>query len=284
MTETMTKITNLIDPEVMADMLDTKLTDAIKFSPLAEVDYTLVGTPGDTVTLPKYAYIGDAADVTEGAAIPMKTLTATSAKVKVKKAGNGIELTDEALLSGYGDPAGEASKQLVLSIASKIDADIVTTLAGIVSGKTVDVHATSALNADAIADALVKFGEDETGEKVLFVAPEQLAQLRKSEDWIKATDMGVEILMSGVMGMIHGCQVVVSNRIKASASKFTNFIVKPGALAIYLKRDTLVETDRDIIHKSTAITADKHYAVYLKDDSKAVKLIVAENQPTVPGV
>ena len=134
------------------------------------------------------------------------------------------------------------------------------------------------MTSDEVANALVKFGEDIDGEKVLLIAPEQLAQLRVNENWIPATDMGVQALMSGVIGMIWGCQVVISNKIKLDlvSGKFTNFIVKPGALAIYMKRDTLLETDRDIVNKSTVMTVDKHYVSYLYDASKAIKIETTE--------
>ena len=85
-----TKIENLIDPQVLADFLDVKLMDAIKFAPLCAVRNDLVGKPGDTLTLPKYAFIGLAEDVAEGAEVGIAQLTATSTDVKVKKAGKGV--------------------------------------------------------------------------------------------------------------------------------------------------------------------------------------------------
>ena len=120
--------------------------------------------------------------------------------------------------------------------------------------------ASEPISADVIADALVKLGEKEGGEKVLVVAPAQLAQLRKSEGWLKATDVGAMRLVSGAVGMIHGCQVIVSDKITASGGNFTNYIVMPGALVLFLKKDTEVESQRDIVHKSTVVTADKYYA------------------------
>ena len=50
-----TYLENLFDPQVVADLIDTKLTDKIAFAPLATIDNTLQGRAGDTVTLPYYA-------------------------------------------------------------------------------------------------------------------------------------------------------------------------------------------------------------------------------------
>ena len=50
-----TILANLVNPEVMADMISATLPKKIKFSPIAKIDTTLVGRPGDTITVPKYA-------------------------------------------------------------------------------------------------------------------------------------------------------------------------------------------------------------------------------------
>lgn len=50
------------------------------------------------------------------------------------------------------------------------------------------------------------------------------------------------------------------------------FIIKPEALAIYMKRDTLVEVDRDIIAEVNYIKASKLFASYLYDQSKCVMM------------
>lgn len=259
----------MMEPQVMSDWVGDKLTGAMRFSGLCAVDTTLQGRAGDTVKVPVYSYIGDAETVTEGGELPVSTMTAPTVSVQIKKVGNGVEVTDEALYSGYGDPVGEALNQLTLSIAGKVDADICTVLSGI--GGEMTHEAGAAISADVIADALVRFGEKAGEEKVLFIAPEQLAALRKSESWIKGTDVGADMLVNGCIGMIHGCQVVLSDRVKTD-SGFENYIVMPGAVGLYLKRDTMVEHDRDIVRKVTVITADKHYAVSLRDPARAVKL------------
>lgn len=264
-----TKLANLFDPEVIGDMIDKKLIDLIKLAPLAKVDTNLVGRPGDTITLPYFSYIGDADVVAEGADIDISQLVESTVSVTVSKIAKGAQLSDEAVLSGYGDPIGEVVKQIAMAIASKVDNDLMTAL----NGNTQNVHAISAaMNPDDIAEALVKFGEDIDGEKTILVDAAGYATLRKANAWIPNTEIGANMILSGTVGMVHGCQVVVSNRVKTVANLTNYNIVKPGALAIYLKRDTMVETDRDIINKSTVITADKHFATYLLDPSKAIKI------------
>lgn len=274
MADTVTKIANLIDPEVMSDYIREKLVDLIRFAPLAKVDTTLQGRSGDTVTMPKYAYIGDASDIAEGADIPITNLSASSTTVKVKKAAKGLDITDEALLSAYGDPMGEITNQLATSIAQKVDNDCMAALATIKANMTLDVSATSILSASVVADALVKFGEDLDGKKVLLIAAEQLSQIRKDPDYINGSELATGMLMDGSIGMIWGCEVQISNKVKPVSGKIANFVVKPEAIAIVMKRDIQIESARNITNKTTRITADEHYTTYLLDESKAIKLIV----------
>jgi N4-gp56 family major capsid protein len=261
-----TKIANLIDPEVLADYVESKLIDAIKFSPLAKINYSLEGKAGSTLSLPVYDYIGDAVDVAEGQDIPLGQLTSTATEVKVKKAGRGVQLTDESVLYAYGDTIGEAADQIVLAIKNKIEKDHITDLEG--AGVKLVYTNTGKLTSSAIIKAIAKFGEDyEEGEAVIFVNADQKADLITEEGWVGVTEIGAEMKVRGAVGMIGGAQVVVSNRITNN-----NYIVKRGGLGLVLKRDLMMETDRDIINKSTVITADKHYATYIADASKVVKI------------
>lgn len=50
-----TMLADLIDPEVLANFIDKKLTDYLRLSPLARIDNSLVGRPGDEITLPSYS-------------------------------------------------------------------------------------------------------------------------------------------------------------------------------------------------------------------------------------
>ena len=123
-----TMIADLINPEVMADMISAKVEKKLVVAPFAKVDTTLQGIPGDTITIPQYAYIGDAEDIAEGVACGTVKLATSTTQAKVKKAMKAVELTDEAVLSGYGDPVGETNNQLALSIASKVDNDAMDSL------------------------------------------------------------------------------------------------------------------------------------------------------------
>lgn len=280
-----TKLSDLINPQVMADMISAKIANKIVVAPFAKIDTTLVGIPGDTVTVPQYAYIGDAADIAEGVAAETVKLTASTTTVTVKKAMKAVELTDEAVLSGYGNPVGETNNQLAKSIASKVDNDAMTALQG--AQLTYDGSA-AAIKYSGIVDAIDLFEEEVNSEKVIFVHPKQVTQLRKDSDFISADKYKAGIILTGEIGMIANCRVVPSKKVPvvkvgetgSQTDCYACPIVKlnneteteddAAAITIYLKRDTNVETDRVSLARKTDISVDKHYAVALSNTSKVV--------------
>ena len=266
-----TVLANLLDPQVVADFIDEKLTDKMVFAPLCDVDALLEGRPGSTVTMPKWEYIGAGSVVDENGAIPLASITQSWASVQIHKVAKGTEYTDEAALSGYGDIAQESGIQLVTAIADALDNELLAILNSIPA--TMQHSAASAVvNGDDVNDALALFGEDiDDGEKVLLVNPTDAAKLRKAANWLPASEIAADRQVRGAIGMVYGCQVIVSNRMKDN-SPGKAFIVKPGALRLFLKRDTMVETARDIIYKKTVVTADKHFAAYLYSEKKAIMI------------
>lgn len=274
-TSNATLLSDLFVPQVVADEIDKKLVDAIRLAPLAVIDTTLVGRPGDELTMPYYDYIGDASAVNEGADIPIVKLEDGTEKVKVSKIGKAVEFSDEALLSAHGSIAEEAAKQVVVSINSKLETDLINEMSTkAVLTSTMDITEAGGKNiAHEIANAMAKFGEDMDGEKVLLVSPKVYVELVKSDGWIPNTEAGANMLISGTVGTIFGAQVVLSNRLDA---KKEAYIIKPGALRIVMKRDTLVEFDRDILDEMNVIKASKMFAPYLYDKSKVIKIAVTD--------
>ena len=259
---------NVIIPEVLAGYVKDKLTNKSVFAPLAQIDDTLENRgEGDSIKLPKYAYIGAAASVAETGDIGTTNLVATSVTKTVSKIGKGVAISDEAMLSAFGDPAEEAASQLALSIDDKTDADCLAELSTLTPARSLIV--TTDLTSDILVDALAIFGEDEQGDKVLYANAKSVAALRKDDDFIKASDIGSNQVIKGSTGEIWGCEIVNTNRLKSSDD---SYIVKPGALRLINQRGIFIEPSRDAAHQVTSFYASKLYVPYLQDESKVVKI------------
>lgn len=273
-----TLIANVVNPQVMADMVDKKLTDLMKFAPLATIDTTLEGRPGDTIMVPAWNYVGDAAVLAENSSLSTSVLSASTTSATVKKVAKGIELTDEAVLSGYGDPIGEASYQLALAVAAGVDNEVLSVLHGITGAMAQSTTNNTTMPAAAdIVTGLTLFGEDiEDGPTVALVSPAVYQEMRTAvgaNTWVPASEIAAGVAVRGVVGEFQGCQVMVSNKLKSTAAGAGDiYLVKPGALRIFLKRDTLVEADRDILKFTTVMTASKHFVAYLYNAAKAVRI------------
>lgn len=253
----LTKTTTLIngdvfDPEVVSDMINAKVEKKAVMTGYIKVDNTLVGTPGSTVTIPKWGYIGEAQDYAEGEPIDTSKMAFTTSEYGIKKIGKGVRLTDEAQLSGYGNPMGTATNQIALSISEKLDNDRVAVLYE--SPNVVDAS-TSVLKYASVVDGIDMFAEEEESKKVILIHSKQKTQLRKDPEFLAADKLGADIMTTGAIGRIAGCDVVVSNKVKLEEGVYFNPIIKLNndaeteddmpAITYFMKRGNLVEHQRE---------------------------------------
>ena len=253
----LTKTTTLIngdvfDPQVVSDMINAKVEKKAVMTGYIKVDNTLQGQPGSTVTVPKWGYIGVAEDYEEGVAIDTTKMAFTTSQYGIKKIGKGVRLTDEAQLSGYGNPMGTATNQIAMSISEKLDNDRIAVL---YESKNVYDASTAVIKYAAIVDGVDVFAEEEESKKVILIHSKQKTQLRKDADFIAADKIGPELLTNGAIGRIAGCDVVVSNKVKLEDGVYYNPIIKLNndneteddmpAITYFLKRGNLVEHDRE---------------------------------------
>ena len=232
-----TKLANLVNPEVLADMISAELPNAIALAPLATVGRKLQGRAGDTIKFPAWNYIGDANDVAEGADISITQMGTTDTSVTVKKAGKGVEITDEAVLSGYGDPVGEAKNQLKMSIANKIDNDLFEAL----STATLTVSGT--MSVVGLLTAKAKFGEDVDQPAVLVVSPNNYVKIASEIVSLENTD---KVLINGVVGKVAGLQVKVSGKVTLVNFEFPAKHLSPKDSTLHLRLTSLKFLDARI--------------------------------------
>lgn len=212
MSSVTTNKSKMVIPEVLADMIDAKITAQLKITPYAKIDTSLVGVPGDKVKIPCWGYVGDAVDVGEGESVDLTEMSTTTDEFSIKKAMKAIGLTEEAVNSGYGDPLGQAASQLAKSIAGKVDSDILDAAytAPVTVNKSVAV-----IGYDAIVDCVTKFEDEEDGvDKVMFIHPKQEATLLKDNDFLSADKFTAGVAVNGAIGKIAGCWIKKSAKVK----------------------------------------------------------------------
>ena len=283
----LTKVTTLVngdvfDPEVVSDMIKAKVSAKAAMTGYIKVDTTLQGVPGSTITVPKWGYIGAAEDYAEGEPIDTTKMAFTTSEYGIKKIGKGVMLTDEAQLSGYGNPMGTATSQIAMSISEKLDNDRLDVL---YESKNVCDQTATVIKYTAIVDGVDMFNEEEDSRKVILIHSKQKTQVRKDADFLAADKIGADLLTNGAIGRIAGCDVIVSNKVKCEDGVYFNPIIKLNntaeteddmpAVTYFLKRDNLVEHKREV-GVGDQIVCTAHGMPALTNEAKVVILKTKE--------
>lgn len=271
MASELTTAADLIVPEVWGPAIMEAVLKKAVLAQFATIDNTLVGQPGDTISFPKFGYIGDAVDLSEGVAIELKKLSMTDSSATIKEAGTGVELTDKAIVTALGRPLDQAVSQLSMAVARKIDTDIRAAAEDdtVTAPLAVSTVAT-ALSWEAVTAGIALLGDEwEPSEMAaLVIHSAQHVSLLNDPNFIGLDKFGNNsVLVRGQVGAIGQVPVVISDRATENLDgSFNALMIRRNALTLAYKQQPIVERDRDILRRTNVVTTNVHYAVKRTDD------------------
>lgn len=272
-----TNLANLINPQVFADLIAAKFPGKLVVGQFADMGNTLENQPGDTITFPAWNALTEMAELTESVAMGTEALGQTSTSATVKEFGKAVEVSDKALLSGLGDPLGQAAEQFAILAARRIDKSLIDIAVSTVGTSPLQVTSNSTnLTTTVLVNAIAQFGDIEPDEfDGLVIHSRQRADMLKDSNFIDASKLGGDgVLRRGQIGTLYGVPVFTSDRvttvdIDAGAPvdlRYQALLLKKGALGLVYKRRPIVESDRDILKRTNVLTTNVHYAVKRLDD------------------
>lgn len=235
--------------------------------------YNIAGQAGKTVQVPKYPAI-TAADLTEGTAPSDTDVSTSSVTVTCAEVGNSVLLTDLAAM-GAGNPAEELGTVLGNAIATKIDSDLIALFSGFSSA--LGAAGAEITVADLFKAAATLRAAKVTGSMAAVVHPFQAYQLKAGLTNTFANpnggDLQNEAMRNGYVGSIAGIDVYESANVDIDGSDdAVAGVFAPEALAIAIKRDFNLETQRNATRRGTEMVATAIYGVAELDDSFGVKI------------
>lgn len=278
-----TTSSSMIKPEVFSDMVQGKFKGKLVIANFAKTDTSLVGNPGEKVNFPKWGTLQDIEnDSTETTDLVPEAMSTDNVSATVKEVGKAVEITDRALLTGFGDPIGEAATQVGKVVARKIDADLVTEATTNCKASNIISNTDTSSFSDKVADAKSLWGDEAEEIAVLLVHSKMYTFLLKDSNFISQDKYPAGVLITGAIGTLYGVPVMITDRMpckdtlnssEVTSRVATSLMLQRDALAYITKRAPLVETGRDILGRKTIITCTAHYAVKLvnKDGLAVIK-------------
>jgi N4-gp56 family major capsid protein len=235
--------------------------------------YDIGNEAGKTIQVPKYPAVA-AADLTEGTDMSSSTVSTSSVTVTVGEVGAQVVLTDLAAM-GAGNPAQELGTVLGNSIATKMDQDIIALFDGF--SASLGAAAQEITVADLFKAAATLRNAKVTGPITAVIHPFHAYQLSANLTNTFANpnggDLQNEAMRNGFVGSIAGIDVYQSANITVDGNDDAKGCVfGREAMAIAMKRDFNLETERNASLRAFELNATAVYGVAELDDSYGVEM------------
>ena len=236
--------------------------------------YDIGNVAGKTVQVPKYPAI-TAGDLTEGTDMSSTTVSTTSQTITVSEVGAQVVLTDLAAM-GAGNPAEELGTVLGNAIATKIDKDLIALFDGF--STSLGGAGTEITVADLMKAAATLKTNKARGQMAAVVHPWHAYQLKANltNTFVNPNggDLQNDAMRNAYVGQIGGIDIYESANVSIDGSddaKAAVFVRE--ALAIAMKRDFNLETQRDASLRAFELNATAIYGVGELDDDYGVELL-----------
>ena len=243
-------------------------------------NYNLVNQPGKAAHVGIYPNIATSSITSgENSDATATTITATDKTFTANEVAIMATLTDLARDSTADDSAAAIGRILGETLAKKVDEDIAALFSGFSSSATT-AAGVSELTPDDILSAIAQLRANSvTGPYIGVFHPYQTYNLRKvlanagAATVPSLSDVGNEVLRGGYIGRLFGVDIYESAVVTGtSAGAYVGAVMHQDALAFCLKKDVIIETQRDASLRATEIVASMSYAVGELFDLHGVKI------------
>ena len=244
-------------------------------------NYNLTGQPGKAAHVGIYPTIATSSiTFGENTDATATTITATEKTFTATEVAIMATLTDMARDSTADDSAAAIGRVLGETLAKKVDEDIAALFSGFSSSGTLTAGV-SELTPDDILNAISQLRANSiTGPYIGVFHPYQTYNLRKvlanagAATTPALSNVGNDVLSNGYIGRLFGVDIYESSVVTGtSAGAYVGAVFHQDALVFAMKKDLMIETQRDASLRATEIVDSMSYAVGELFDLHGVKIV-----------
>ena len=268
--------TNVIVPDVYAQLVSDKIAGKVKVAQFLVNLGDLHGKVGETLSMPKWSYIGDAKDWAINTPMEVTQMKQTETKATIKAIqAPAVKVADYDDEVELGNAIEEASNQQAIAVGRKYDTDAIA--CALTSPLKYQLATKNAVTQDEMISILGLYGDDrDSADFDAIVIHSSFAPSFYKMDMFTSrertmTKDGNGIAVNGVIGEFLGIPVVLSDRLyDATNQEGFILVMKKNAISIIPKENPFAEASRDASLRQTTIYLSQFYAMALTDDTAIV--------------